>query len=274
VPSDGESKPLTADEPAVDQLSFIDLLYAVPIGDLAMRVSGAQLDRISAADWSAVAVVLAVIVLSWVGVHKDRAALTAAERQHKKSRVGFIRFGGLSFVQFLIEVLIIGLYFAMGLTLHLPAARRGPVPLPSQTWLTAFLLFIFLAYMAWDGIDFWRGSRYHDDIWQKRAKDRGRVTLWFLYPCAGFYLVARLLLPRTTLSVVLRPATLPAPAFNPDERSGLAREAAGRTNLASGTRTVRERLESLISPERPMCGHWPPTMCSLRFSPHPGPGRG
>jgi hypothetical protein len=33
VPSDGESKPLTADEPAVDQLSFIDLLYAVPIGD-------------------------------------------------------------------------------------------------------------------------------------------------------------------------------------------------------------------------------------------------
>jgi hypothetical protein len=57
--------------------------------------------------------------------------------------------------------------------------------------------------MAWDGIDFWRGSRYHDDIWQKRAKDRGRVTLWFLYPCAGFYLVARLLLPRTTLSVVL-----------------------------------------------------------------------
>jgi hypothetical protein len=70
VPSDGESKPLTADEPAVDQLSFIDLLYAVPIGDLAMRVSGAQLDRVSAADWSAVAVVLAVIVLSWVGVQR------------------------------------------------------------------------------------------------------------------------------------------------------------------------------------------------------------
>jgi hypothetical protein len=203
VPSDGESKPLTVDEPAVDQLSFIDLLYAVPIGDLAVRVSAAQLDRTSAADWSALAVVLAVIVLSWIGVHKDRAALTAAERRYKKSRVGYIRFGGLSFVQFLLEVVIIGLYFAMGLTLHLPATSRGPVPLPSQTWLTAFLLFIFLAYMAWDGIDLWRGSRYHDDLWMKRAKERGRVTLWFLLPFAGLYLVARLVLPRTTLSVVL-----------------------------------------------------------------------
>src|ERR1022692_5243343 len=27
----------------------------------------------------------------------------------------------------------------MGLTLHLPATRHGPVPLPSQTWLTAFV---------------------------------------------------------------------------------------------------------------------------------------
>jgi hypothetical protein len=32
-----------AEEPAVDQLSFLDLLYAVPVGDLAMRVSSAGL---------------------------------------------------------------------------------------------------------------------------------------------------------------------------------------------------------------------------------------
>jgi hypothetical protein len=64
-------------------------------------------------------------------------------------------------------------------------------------------LFIFLAYIAWDGIDFWRGSRYQDDTWKKRAQDRGRVTLWFLLPCAGLYPVARLTLPRTTLSTVL-----------------------------------------------------------------------
>jgi hypothetical protein len=49
--------------PAIDQLDFLDLLYAVPIGDLAMRVSGAQLNRISASDWSALALIMAVIAL-------------------------------------------------------------------------------------------------------------------------------------------------------------------------------------------------------------------
>jgi hypothetical protein len=45
-----------ADGTSVDQLYFLDLLYAVPVGDLAMQVSGAELGRVSAADWSALAV--------------------------------------------------------------------------------------------------------------------------------------------------------------------------------------------------------------------------
>ena len=60
--------------PAIDQLSFLDLLYAVPVGDLATRVSTATPAQVSSADWSALAVIMATIVFSWIGLHKDRAA--------------------------------------------------------------------------------------------------------------------------------------------------------------------------------------------------------
>jgi len=137
--------------PAVDQLSFIDLLYAVPVGDLAMRVSGAKLHQISTADWSALALILAVIVLSWIGLHKNRAVMADDERIHRS--IGDIQFRSMRFVQFMVEIVIVGMYFTMGLTLKLPTTSRSPGPLPSESWLTGLLLCIFAAYLTWDLID-------------------------------------------------------------------------------------------------------------------------
>lgn len=161
--------------PSIDQLNFLDLLYAVPIGDLAMRVSGAQLNLISAADWSALTLILAVIVLSWVGLHKDRAIITA--EQHV-NRIGDIDFRHIEFSQLLIEVGIIAMYFAMGLTLQLPPKNgKPPSPPPSEVWLTGFLLAVFAAYWLWDRIDILRARRENDQIWRRRATRGARVTL-------------------------------------------------------------------------------------------------
>lgn len=187
------------DGPAVDQLSFLDLLYAVPVGDLAVRVSGAELGRVSPADWSALAVILGVIVLSWIGLHKNRAAM--AGEKHPHAHVGNIPFAGLRFVQFLIEVVIVGMYFAMGLTLKLPTTSNPATPLPSEGWLTGFMLCIFASYLMWDAIDVQQSS--HDPGWGDRARRGRRVTLIFLVPWAGFYLAVSFAHPIAVYLVVL-----------------------------------------------------------------------
>ena len=168
---------------SVDELSFLDLLYAVPIGDLAMRVSGAQLSRMTGPDWSALGVVVAVIVLSWIGMHKNRAI--TADEEHSRS-TGGIRFGSVEFVQFTVEIAIIGLYFAMGLGLHLPGAS-GPAEAPSQSWLAAYLLFIFLSYLLWDGLDTLRA--HGNGRWFRRAWHGGVVSAIFVASSLVLYKV-------------------------------------------------------------------------------------
>jgi hypothetical protein len=56
------------------------------------------------------------------------------------------------FVQFMLEIGIIGLYFMMGLHLELPQ-KTGPVPPPDLSWLLASLLLVFAAYLVWDLLD-------------------------------------------------------------------------------------------------------------------------
>jgi hypothetical protein len=140
-----------ADGSSVDQLDFLDLLYAVPVGDLAMRVSGAELGRVSAADWSALAVILATIVFSWIGLHKDRAAMD--DKTHRRGPIGKLPFFGMQFPQFLDQIAIIGAYFAMGLFLKLPTGQDPAVRQPAEGWLTGLLLVIFGLYLVWDLFD-------------------------------------------------------------------------------------------------------------------------
>jgi hypothetical protein len=172
--------------PALDQLSFLDLLYAVPVGDLAMRVSGADLGRVSSADWSTLAVILAVIVLSWIGLHKNRAKMADDIRPH--GRISEISFFSLRFVQFVIEVVIVIMYFAMGLGLKLPTTALPASPVPSESWLAGFLLGIFVTYLVWDCVDIRQAGQDHDQDWRARAKAGRRVTLIWMAPWAAIYL--------------------------------------------------------------------------------------
>ncbi len=183
--------------PAVDQLSFLDLLYAVPVGDLAMRVSGAELSRVSSADWSALAMIMATIVLSWIGLHKNRAAM--ADESDPRRPIGLIPFWSLRLVQFLIEIFIIGIYFAMGLFLKLPTESDHTVGTPAEDWLTGFLLVIFLLYLAWDWADVRLATSRK---WRETASDGRIVTAKSLVPMGVIFLVALFTRPRTVAPVV------------------------------------------------------------------------
>jgi hypothetical protein len=160
---------------ALDNLSFLDLLYAVPVGDLAVRVSGSSLGDVSSGDWGALAVCLVVIVTSWVGLHQNRVAMEAnVELRDSISKMHFL---SARFVQFLLEVAIIGMYFALGLTIKLPDTPTPNPPVPSETWLAGFLLLIFMTYLAWDLLDIWLARKH--DIWRSTASRGGGVTLGF-----------------------------------------------------------------------------------------------
>jgi hypothetical protein len=187
--------------PAVDQLSFLDLLFAVPVADLAMRVSSANRAQVSAADWSALAVVLATIVLSWIGLHKDRAAML--DETHGRGPIGEMPFWGPQFVQFLIEMIIIALYFTMGQFVGLPP--NGDHAAPAEGWLTGLLLAVFFLYLAWDGLDMWLARH---GPWLKPARDGFWVTLAFLV-LTGFMFIGTLIAdPKTAVRVTVLNAAL------------------------------------------------------------------
>ena len=159
----------------LDSLSFLDLLYAVPVADLAMRVSGSIPGPVSGADWSALAMILVVIVLSWIGLHKNRHQMAAGHQ--KREPIGEFAFFGWRFTQFMVEVGIIGLYFLMGLYLNLPPKDRA-VTLPPEGTLVYVLLGVFTAYLFWDCIDVRLAG---DDLyWQARAAAGGAITAGFL----------------------------------------------------------------------------------------------
>jgi hypothetical protein len=184
-----------AEGPAVDQLNFLDLLYAVPVGDLAMRVSGAKLAQVSSADWWVLAVILATIAFSWIGVHKDRAA--QADESHQRGPIGKMPFLGLQFVQFLVQIIIVGTYFAMGLFLKLPTQSDPTVRPPAEGWLTGFLLLIFGLYLLWDLIDIRLAG---SSLWRKPALDGTLVTASFLILAGIIFVVVLFACPPAILS--------------------------------------------------------------------------
>jgi len=145
-------------------LTFLDLLYAIPLADLATKVSGTELKGIPAEGWTEIALVMAVITLGWVGHHKNR------HRESERQPAGDFRFWSLRFVQFLVEVLIIVAYFALAdhVTLHAPTDHHHA----SANWQFAWLVVIFVLYLLWDILDVINGK----NDWKKRACKGLKVT--------------------------------------------------------------------------------------------------
>lgn len=190
-------------------LSLLDFLYALPVADLAMRVSGAQWRRVPMASWGCLAVSVAVIILSWIGYHQNRhdvAAMTG------RGDIGEFGFWDLRFVQFLIEIAIIGVYFLLGLGIDLPTEGRGRgkdhvVEQSSALWPASFLVVIFVLYLAWDCLDIRIASKNKKGIasdkaglgatepWREHARCGRKVTLAFLVWFAVVLLVVLLWRP-------------------------------------------------------------------------------
>ena len=186
----------------MDQLDILDLFYAVPVGDLAMRVSSAKLAQVSSSDWSALTVILAAIVLSWIGLHRRGA--TAADESHERAPISQTDFRSLQFIQIL-EILVVSTFFAMGLFLKLPTEGDQAVLYPGEDWLVGLLFFVFILYLAWDLIAVHLAG---SAAWRNPARVGTFVTMKFLALVGITFMAVLIVHPRTAVMVILLNAWL------------------------------------------------------------------
>jgi hypothetical protein len=166
-------------------LSFLDLLYAVPVADIATRVANTHLHHVTPSGWTDVALALTAVTFGWIGHHKNRnlkrerwTGLDPADPSFTQPR----------FLQFVVEILIIVAYFALAAHPALTAdARLGS---PSELWEAGWLAGVFCLYLVWDVLDVRIARRAKEDDWADRATCGGIVTLWFVGVFAIFLLVA------------------------------------------------------------------------------------
>jgi hypothetical protein len=160
-----------------DQITLLDLLYAVVATDLGMRVNAADLSQFSCADWSTIALVGSVIILSWIGFHKNRTAVYS-----ERKPVGSMNFCSPRFAQFMASVVVVVLYFAMGIQLSLPGKDNPSPPALDvrEERMALMLLLIFGAYVIWDLLDIVEANIANSSDWRKRAAKGALVTAAFL----------------------------------------------------------------------------------------------
>ncbi len=172
-------------------LTFLDLLYAIPLADLATKVSGTELKGIPAEGWTEIALVMAVITFGWVGHHNNR------HRESERQPAGDFHFRSLRFFQFLVEVLIIVAYFALAdhLTLHAPSGHHHA----SANWQFAWLVVIFVLYLVWDILDVINGK----NDWKKRAFKGLKVTAVTLVVLIVVALVVDAIDPQSAASIAV-----------------------------------------------------------------------
>ena len=134
------------------------------MADLAVRVSSTHLTGVPASGWGDIAVQLTAITFGWVGHHTNRRRLPPSIQAKRDNGRQFltVRFG-----QFIVEILIIVAYFALGTQSDLPdGAGLGH---PSESWKAGWLTGIFVLYLIWDAFDIGiAGDRAPE--WKDRAK--------------------------------------------------------------------------------------------------------
>jgi hypothetical protein len=153
-------------------LSFVDLLYALPVADIALRVGNTDLKGVTASGWTDTAVALTAITLGWVGHHNNRVRLSPEEKHRRRQT----RFWDLRFPQFVVEVLIIVAYFALGAR---PALSNATAP--TVLWKAEWLTVLFALYLVWDHLDISiaRGHLPAEEDWYNHARTGRNVTFGF-----------------------------------------------------------------------------------------------
>jgi hypothetical protein len=168
-------------------LDFVDLLYAVPVAALATRVAEDNLEHVSAAGWGDIVLALIAISLGWIGHHTNRKR----RRQDAPDpiKVSNRTFSEWAFLQFWVEALVIGAYFALSTRLSLPGEPGGSAG--RMQWKADWILALFALYVLWDILDVAsararagqascpRDAQNYDD-WARRATQGGIVSAAFV----------------------------------------------------------------------------------------------
>ena len=127
-------------------LAFVDILYGLAATQVFRSVQSASSPkRISAVGWAYLAVVLALIVLSYVGYHINRVDRNGGWP------LGFLN---LPFLELAIDVVLVGTYFVM--VAEAPGVPTGtpPTARPPSAFLFAILVaVVFGLYLVWDLVD-------------------------------------------------------------------------------------------------------------------------
>jgi hypothetical protein len=179
--------------PDPTSLTFLDLLYAIPLADLATRVSRTELKGIPAEGWTEIALVMAVLTFGWIGHHNNR------HRQSERKPAGDFDFRSWRFVQFLFEVLIIVAYFALAnhLALTAPAGHHHA----NANWQFAWLPVIFVLYLIWDTLDV---KNAKDSAWKQQARTGRNVTFGALVVLiVGLWLVHDVIQPKSAAAIAI-----------------------------------------------------------------------
>lgn len=167
-------------------LDFIDLLYAVPVAALATRIGETHLEHVGPAAWFDIFLALIALTLGWIGHHNNR------QRKQKKvpnPELPKAAFTEWTFLQFMVEAGVIGVYFALSTRLSLPS-DAGTYNAQLH-WKASWLLVLFALYVLWDLLDILVAlarakpvddaeskKKYKD--WAKRAAYGGMVSLLFV----------------------------------------------------------------------------------------------
>ena len=146
-------------------VDFIDIIFGIAAGEVFIGLSNAT--RHELPRWGHLGVALAVITFSWVGYHK---AKTASPKD--------LKFTNLSILQFLVDIAIVGSYFALVRSAETITATH--VTLVTEA---ALLAAIFGLYSVWDILDNALGNASApfdltftlDSAWQHV---RGKGGLW------------------------------------------------------------------------------------------------
>jgi hypothetical protein len=104
-----------------------------------------------------------------------------------------MQFLRLPFAQFMIEIIIVGAYFAMGLFLRLPSESDPAVRPPPEGWLTGLLLLVFVLYLLWDLMDIRLAG---SGRWHKPARDGALVTSGFLVLALMIFISVLIIRPK------------------------------------------------------------------------------
>lgn len=112
---------------------------------------------------------MSLIVLSWIGYHRDRAKVTA-DGQAGRQPPGDFGFVGLRFAQFMIELAIIAVYFVLAVRLQFPDAARANSG-PSAQFEVLSVVIVFGLYLLWDQLDVTIAT-----TWKEMAKHYRKVT--------------------------------------------------------------------------------------------------